>query len=213
VAGGIYIFSDVDYCVTAYSARIRFQNNLVWIAPLGTPPSGSHASGWAVQLQGGVDVILNQNTAVIDASNPNMATKYTAGIYDPGTAAVNYLDRGTFTNNILDGYWAFSGTAGPSGTAALDDFLTNYSWTNQLTILDDHTFPGTNYLEVAYESVGFADFVSNATMPAVPSDWNVTTGAYATASTTDGPLGCTFPTISTALKSSVSPRSALPARR
>ena len=76
---------------------------------------------------------------------------------------------------------------------------TNLLFNANLLVNDTHTatsytsvLGGSTYTNVGYAGCGFATFTNGLSPPAKPSDWNIITGPYATASTTGGPLGAIF---------------------
>jgi hypothetical protein len=139
-------------------------------------------------------------------------TYLTPSPYGP-TAWDNFQDRMTLTNSIVD-----SGNPGASGSTSL---AFNFSLSNGLNlakfpaaslnvgqnlIINDLNTTYTNSMSSGilyvpntlvagsglYSAIGFSNFQGNNLIPLHASDWNVVSGTFATASTTNGPLGSTF---------------------
>jgi hypothetical protein len=198
VNSGAYLFTG-DYSATAWTGRVNFQNNIVQIAP-GIPVSGTKDQGYGLWADGIVpDVSINQNTFIIDPTNIQNSGLYTAGIYDVSSPNTVYSDRWTFTNNIFDGTYAIGGTGENGGTTVLNAFYTNYTWNDNLTVLDNETYPTGTFKDIAYGSIGFNAWTPNALPPVSGSnaDITATTTACASAScsgasTAGGPIGAYF---------------------
>jgi hypothetical protein len=208
-----YVFTD-DYCATGYTARVQFENILGWISPPGpggTAPTATDAFGFSMAgpvadiTFDHITVIFNgtQNVNTNNVSNPSnlgAINMYAAG---PNLNVAPYGDRITVTNCVLNGqhgytYFNLGGTfITTSGSAALAATLTNTLWTNNVTVSDGASFAasGTNYrLSTSgdYALLGMANFPGNTVAPLTQGQMDITSGTYATASTTGGPLGATF---------------------
>lgn len=161
-------------------------------------------------------IIINR----ISNSNWNSSGQYASGMYNgfangnsvfywpPTPSSPNgrqiYADRCTVTNNIFDGSAAFSGsgmsfggmtafgTMFPSGASGAPNAHSTVA--NNLYINDATSYTGNDFPAVGYTNVGFTSWVDSATVPLPPniSNWNVTVGSHATASTTGTALGAKF---------------------
>lgn len=193
VNSGGYLFSQEDYSATAYTVRVRIKNNLVHVNP-GVPVSGGKNQGYGWTIAGAVqDMTFDQNTSIHNPTNIQAAGAFMIGIANIGNnPPVIFADRWTFTNLMLDAQHAVGGTGVNGGTAAINTFWTNYTWTDNLTFEDNETYPATTFKNITYAGVGFASFGGNAVQPFPASQWNVTSGTYFTASTIGGPLGSIF---------------------
>ena len=103
----------------------------------------------------------------------------------------------TFTNNIVDSGTGASNLAFNIGAGLPSPFTggayPNLTMNKNLTISDTTSAYGNGTFNgVAYASVGFSNYQGNTVIPLSPSNWDVVTGTYATASTTGTPLGATF---------------------
>jgi hypothetical protein len=217
VGEGHYCYSGADYCPVLYSARLWIHNNLFKLNPAMTDDANLQTPIRAMEFQGFVsDVYLHNNTYI---SRPQ-GTGYSVGTSALGLTSVqggttNTLnDRWVVTNNIIDcnpgGKMVTpGGTTNPPNINAVGgpwvracwDTTTQttgtLTWDRNLFVLDAssgaNAWPATTYQVLgAYGSIGFANFVSNTTTPASPSDWNVVSGPYLTAGTDGGPLGAQF---------------------
>ena len=196
-----------DNSPAGFDARCRFVNNIVFINPI-NPPSDRM---YAVRLSGPcVDHIIDHNTFITNMTLNVGAAGFPMGFvnYNFGTAAggyrnpmpftpnaySNWQDRLTITNNIIDG-----GGRAPAAFATMDGApalrsppYNSLNWSKNLTINDNTTYAGDTYNGVPYASIGFANWRGNTVIPLRPSDWNVTSGKYAKASATGGPIGAIF---------------------
>jgi len=197
--------ATADHCASTYTARVRFANNLIFINP-GTDTKHYTERFIGFWLGGACsDVIIDHNTLIMNTSNPNRSGipvaiwnvgfgKGAGSFGDPRPYSPNPMsraqDRVTITNNIFDGTNALAGDGTSGGKAALSASFTNYTWNKNLTINDSSTsYPATTYAHVPHSAIGFANWQGNSAQPAHASDWNVTNGTYAKASTTGGPIG------------------------
>lgn len=205
VGCALYYWSG-DFSLSAYTARVRFQNNLIQCNVAGLTPSqgtGPGAELEGVRLSGALpDGIINQNTFIISNTNGWAANPSTLSSIRPVGAIYvfsPYCDRFTITNNIFDGqdavfgFWGANNGSQGAGVAAFNGCFYNTPWGNNLTTQDTAAYPGTNFPAVPYASIGFTNFVNNTTQPNPPSDWSVTGAPYNADSTTGGPLGAIFP--------------------
>lgn len=191
--------------------RFLCRNNQIWLNPAATDNNGTTSLIRGLQVSPHTpDVTFDHNTVIEIPQNTGYLSAG-SGFYTSGceffsqtpVQALNfgYIDRCVVTNNYLDGGRGFSVSFQGSGsgyqgqgTAAITQIMRNPTFSNNAMVLDASNYspylPNTN--PVTYANSGFANFTANTFMPQSPSDWNITSGALATASTTGGPIGSTF---------------------
>jgi hypothetical protein len=197
-----------DEMPNCYDARVQATNNLGFINPAVpiTEP------GYNYRIYGpSSDHILSNNTILVNQQLPTASIGVTKGFYfialsgsaggyitpgpvpygpNPTVGATgtttggytNYLDRLTFTNNIVDsgpgaGYAMYRDAGYPALAA-----LPNVTFSGNLTITDTQGYSGViSYPNVSYGSVGFTNVPSTGptVIPYYPSDWDVPGGTYA----------------------------------
>jgi hypothetical protein len=207
--GELCVMFSSDHNPACYTARIRFANNVCFMNP-GIDNTGTKTIAEGVVAVGPVaEVILDHNTIIYNSANPNwdpatyylprraIANQAARGYLNPQPQTPNgiprALDRWTVTNNVLDLSAAICGDLlSGTGSTMLNACLSNYTWGSNLLINDTGRYPAPSYNPVPYASVGFAKWQGNGTQPNSANDWNVTSGNYAKASTTGGPLGAAF---------------------
>ena len=193
--------------MSGYDARVRFANNMV----LANCSYESDYSLRALRFGGPLsDLTVDHNTVMLnlDLKGKPVYPQPFDGIYSYpfGTSFSNpaagdgrggytpngfpdWQDRMTITNNIIGGHVAWHITV--PGLKRSD--WTNLRCTNNLTIGDSSpNLQDVVYAGVAHGSVGFANWQGYTKPPALARDWNVTSGRYAKASTSGGPLGATL---------------------
>jgi len=185
---------------------VRFANNLVQVNPPIYVPNAVITHGWGLDSAGPTtNFIVDHNTFIVCPTNVSASNSSFAHSPYGLANAQQTLDRITFTNNVMDGTFALQSLVPTQsgGTTAFNTAFSNCiaggnpaaqpAWNDNITIIDSRAYPsGTLATNVTYPGVGMANFVNNATSPSSPSDWNVVSGTYATASTTGGPIGSTF---------------------
>jgi hypothetical protein len=192
-------FFMADNSASGHTSTLRVANNHIYINP-------AYGGDWMRAISCGgtcTDMTIDHNTIIINmasrnnygaqASIFNIAFGMAPGAYgNPKPYTPNPLsraaDRATITNNIFDGAQAVIVDAASWAAA----WGPNFTWKSNLTIQDAASYPGTTYSQVAYTSIGFANWRGNTEKPASPNDWNVKSGKYATASTTGGRIGATL---------------------
>jgi hypothetical protein len=188
-----------DNSASGHTSTLRVANNLIFINPAyaGDFMRALACSGTCT------DLTIDHNTVIINMTSPNnygpQASLWNVAF---GSGAGGYgnpmpytphgfsrcADRATITNNIFDGVQAVMIDGGDWAKA----WGPHLTWSKNLTINDGARYPATTYARVPYASIGFASWRGNTEPPAHPSDWNVTSGRYSTASTTGGPIGATL---------------------
>jgi hypothetical protein len=177
---------------------------------IGGYPS-SNSIGQTIKIQGpNTDVTVEHNTCVVDIPTLDNPQYNGAGLYMKvgyGNTGIvpnpwpMHLDRQKITDNIIDGYSNAVWWDGPTGytgqgPAGLGVF-SNSIWNNNALPRQGSSnaqfaaaMPGTvTYASMGWAAIGTTVAVDMTRQPLHPSDWNVTTGTYATASTTGGPIG------------------------
>jgi len=206
VGEGAHIFSADNARATGYIDRVRFANNLVQVNPPIYVPNAVITHGWGLDSAGPTtNFIVDHNTFIVCPTNVSASNSSFAHSPYGLANAQQTLDRITFTNNVMDGTFALQSLVPTQsgGTTAFNTAFSNCiaggnpaaqpAWNDNITIIDSRAYPsGTLATNVTYPGVGMANFVNNATSPSSPSDWNVVSGTYATASTTGGPIGSIF---------------------
>lgn len=146
VGGGINILGSDDEQSSQNTERVLIKNNLF------VGVTGSLGIGRILQLLG-------------DAGYPaNITVEHNTGFVDTmiamsANARMNALD---FKNNIFQrGSYGFFGDAVGEGTAALDNFFTNWVFTNNAIIGgSSRAYPTSNYFPENVETVGFVNYSS-----------------------------------------------------
>jgi len=200
-----YLASNADFNPCLFLARVWIHNNICWDNPAMTDNLGQKTKLVWIDCQGYTpDVKINNNLHIaINAGTGYADPTITKGIQEIVAGPNDVLqDRWVVVDNIVDGtvggYLSIAGAPpfNPNNGATDGAWIThafnsgNLVFNKNIYLTDTGAYPGS--VHVVYGSVGFDNFVSKTTMPVSPTDWNVTSGTYASDSTTGESRGTFF---------------------
>ena len=141
---GINIAGRDNNYSSQVTKRVLIEHNEIQITGLGS--SGSRI--WQI-LSGPTNVTIRNNTGIITTAAG--ATGF--------TESSPKADAFIFQNNLMSkGVYGWAGTGTGEGTATLDTYYTNYTFTYNAIIGSSGTYPNGNFYPANVSAVGFVDF-------------------------------------------------------
>ncbi len=153
LAQGINILGQDDIHTSQPSSRVLIQNNVIGVSGL-----GNGAASLFQILHGMSNLTIDHNTALITASTTTSPNSKLASLDE-----LPQNDQFAFTNNIVSlGVYGFFGSGKGVGTAALNAYFTNWTFTNNAIIGANVSsqYSANNYFPSSTTAVGFVDYTN-----------------------------------------------------